>query len=467
MGKELDRRSDLYSMACTMYEFLTMAPPFPSENIFDTIYSRVHGKRPATQELCAWQIPEALAKLILQALNKEPDSRPASAAEFKRQLLDVLNEITLDSSPALSPSLATHSPRRISWNAVLIGILILGLSFFGFYFFCKQEQSHDFKQTTETMSKRTGLLVAEASNFYKIGDYERSLSIYEQIIQANDKRSSKDEPNPLLATCLKDASRSASELYSRTGEKDTDLLWRSVHYSSRASRLFSAVPKYRIECIQQELIALSKLHEYDKVEQVIASMYRADDDIWARLGSIEAPVDTLVACKHYDSADKLCRNYLNQIAKLDDVEYPRLRLKLLRADIKFHRDEKLKGEAMNDAESVANTLTAEQHIAGAERTNLLERLRKLLLLSRTAFLMNFLEKEKKSNLPLYQATPGSDAKLFLALGEAASRLNKYELAKQYYKESLRRNKVATKAELTDLYCKNGLKEIEEKEKKGK
>lgn len=79
--KPLDQRSDIYSLACVMYEALSEQPPFVSESALDLMYKHVH-EPPKPLSSFNLQVPEKLRRLVERCLCKNPDDRVASASSL-------------------------------------------------------------------------------------------------------------------------------------------------------------------------------------------------------------------------------------------------------------------------------------------------------------------------------------------------------------------------------------------------
>jgi serine/threonine-protein kinase len=84
-GKPLDPRSDIYSIGILLYEMLTGEVPFDGESTLQVVYNQLHASPRPLMELSP-HVPAQLAKVIMRALEKEPDQRPSSAIQFSDEL---------------------------------------------------------------------------------------------------------------------------------------------------------------------------------------------------------------------------------------------------------------------------------------------------------------------------------------------------------------------------------------------
>jgi serine/threonine protein kinase len=83
-AQRADRRSDIYSMGCLMYECLSSMPPFQGENILSTMSMHMSdAPKPFNPNL---QIPQALEEVIMRSLAKNPADRFQTMAELKTVL---------------------------------------------------------------------------------------------------------------------------------------------------------------------------------------------------------------------------------------------------------------------------------------------------------------------------------------------------------------------------------------------
>jgi serine/threonine-protein kinase len=83
--EQLDARSDLYSLACVVYEMLTGTPPFTGTNVRQTMVRHAVEPPPALRSARP-DIPPGVEGAILRALAKEPADRFATTVGFAEAL---------------------------------------------------------------------------------------------------------------------------------------------------------------------------------------------------------------------------------------------------------------------------------------------------------------------------------------------------------------------------------------------
>jgi serine/threonine protein kinase len=83
-GDDLDARSDVYSLGALLYEMLAGRPPFIAETQTGVIAKHLFDPPPPFPKDA--HIPPALEAVIMRALAKQPDARPADAGALGREL---------------------------------------------------------------------------------------------------------------------------------------------------------------------------------------------------------------------------------------------------------------------------------------------------------------------------------------------------------------------------------------------
>lgn len=84
LGKKADRRSDVYSLGCVMYECLTGKPPFAADSALETLMKHVND----APDLKRREIPADLAIAIERCMAKDPEDRFQSIDELINCLLN-------------------------------------------------------------------------------------------------------------------------------------------------------------------------------------------------------------------------------------------------------------------------------------------------------------------------------------------------------------------------------------------
>jgi serine/threonine-protein kinase len=127
-GKEVDQRSDLYSLGLILFEIYTAEVPFRGESALQIMYQRVTAD-PKDPRTLRRDLPDYLATIILKCLERDPANRYQSARE-------ILTDLDAQKTPVLSPSAGTETvnvrrPARPPRSWILAGgvALALGLAF--------------------------------------------------------------------------------------------------------------------------------------------------------------------------------------------------------------------------------------------------------------------------------------------------------------------------------------------------
>jgi serine/threonine protein kinase/WD40 repeat protein len=91
-------RCDLYALGATLYEMLTLRPPFEDQNQVE-LFHRIENTPPAPPRLLEPQIPRDLETIVLKALAKNPADRFATAIEMRDELRRYLEHRPIRSRP--------------------------------------------------------------------------------------------------------------------------------------------------------------------------------------------------------------------------------------------------------------------------------------------------------------------------------------------------------------------------------
>jgi len=168
----VDCRSDVYSLAATYYEGLTLRAPFEGNTVNETLTSVISKDIVPPKKYCP-RLSADFNTVLMHALEKLPEDRYPTAAAFAD---DIENLLEFKPITAKRPSItqrAYKTLRRSPLKAVAVGafILIIVLGYF---------VSSNYIQKKNKATARK--LEAIAEGYYVSGDYTEALRYYKKAI---------------------------------------------------------------------------------------------------------------------------------------------------------------------------------------------------------------------------------------------------------------------------------------------
>jgi tRNA A-37 threonylcarbamoyl transferase component Bud32/tetratricopeptide (TPR) repeat protein len=121
--KDLDGRTDVYTLACVLFEMLAGEQVFEADNVRALIAAHMFEEPRSLDTLCP-TLPDAVVSAVEMALAKAPDARFSTASEFKTAL-----EIPVDETvrPRPGPWARAHWSVKlgVSAAAAVVGVLVV------------------------------------------------------------------------------------------------------------------------------------------------------------------------------------------------------------------------------------------------------------------------------------------------------------------------------------------------------
>ena len=118
--RDVDVRSDLYSLGCTLFHMLAGQPPFPGGTVLQKLLQHQEEPPPDIRTLNP-AVPADLARVLTKLMAKDRDRRYQSPEQLVRDLLTVASQQGLSLSLSRGEAPAWMSkPHRPSWERHLV-----------------------------------------------------------------------------------------------------------------------------------------------------------------------------------------------------------------------------------------------------------------------------------------------------------------------------------------------------------
>ena len=129
-SKSVDARSDIYSFGVVIYEMLTGHVPFETDTPWMAIHQHIYEAPPPIRQRNP-VVPEALAKVVELALEKDPDQRYQHAADLARAFAEAQKPapsaavpMAQQAGPGSPAPVAAPEKRKRRWPLAWIGAVL-------------------------------------------------------------------------------------------------------------------------------------------------------------------------------------------------------------------------------------------------------------------------------------------------------------------------------------------------------
>ena len=149
-GRQTDRRSDIWSFGCILYEMLTGHLPFEGETTTDML-ARIIEREPNWEAL-PQQTPTNIRTLLRRCLEKKPQRRLRDIGDAAIEISETLNiptaapPVTTPSSTSLKPQITAKHRLRTAAPIVVVAAIVIALSAIAVQLVSKEEVQASSKE---------------------------------------------------------------------------------------------------------------------------------------------------------------------------------------------------------------------------------------------------------------------------------------------------------------------------------
>ncbi len=236
----VDHRTDIYSLGATMYEFLTLRPPFKGKDHHDTLSQIITRDAEPPRKLNAC-IPRDLETIVLKCLRKDPGDRYGTAEALVQDLRRFARGDAIEARPQTHLEKIASRVWRRRWRIATSTLLVLLLGLTAYTLSSLQrhasaERSAAYERTIQDAVRTRELTRLQGIRFRRASDTPSASGI---------------RYNPRDFTGALESDRTARVLDALAGATRT-LPRRPEAYYQRARILLQAdrIPEARAELVQ-------------------------------------------------------------------------------------------------------------------------------------------------------------------------------------------------------------------------
>lgn len=171
LGREVDQRSDLFSLGVVLYEMATGRLPFAGANASETLNLILHSQPEAIARF-NYDVPTELERIVRKCLEKECERRYQSARELLVDLKNLKRESDSAVQRTVKAGRLTNAVNRPKWQAPLLfaGLLVAAISLAWFNLrTLPLPKVTDYKRITNDVLPKTGAFLDKMTSLVTDG----------------------------------------------------------------------------------------------------------------------------------------------------------------------------------------------------------------------------------------------------------------------------------------------------------
>ncbi|HJT51660.1 MAG TPA: protein kinase, partial [Nitrosospira sp.] len=158
LGREVDARSDLYSVGVLLYQLLTGKKPYKG-NTITTLLLQITTTEPTPIDELAPGIPRSVRLIVERLLRKDPEKRFQSGGELAEALGAAIEEIREDEALHAAPK---GMPLRVKWTLIM-GTIVSVTMIIGTTLLYNRQYNSIVEQATEYGSSMVRFMATESA----------------------------------------------------------------------------------------------------------------------------------------------------------------------------------------------------------------------------------------------------------------------------------------------------------------